>query len=171
MSDTYDYEATPVSTTKPGSPLDALREALKVKAENEPVRLRVINRPAITIVFDTNIDSERLKAWDKAAVRKTGKGKGDKDIIIWSSMILANQMSGLLYEGEEVLDPETEQPLTIRSNIFRDLLGLPDTADRELVLKTLYGSDGHLIQAAGRVMQEAGYGDDTEEMDEDENPS
>lgn len=160
--DVADEPITSAALPITGSPLESLREAMKKKIEKEPITLRVPQRPNVAITFDTNLDIALLNRWSRSSQKA-----GDLAMLNFSTLVLANQMRGMNYGGEEVLTQEGHR-ITFTSPLLKEFLGMPDTATRIEVFRTLYGLDGHINATANQIVTEAGFG----EVDlEDENPT
>jgi hypothetical protein len=153
----------------PHSPLETLRARLATDAKNEPITLKVPNREGISVRFDTNIDSAHLDHWQKRSQRRVG-GKTEPDPVKMAALLVSATCQAVLVDGQEVVlnDGTT---LKIASAQMRDFLGLVDGSDTVAIARKLYGSDGHLISVGNRIVAAAGFGDGTEDVDEDEDPT
>lgn len=151
-----------------GSPLEALKMELKQSAVNEPITLRITNRPNFSIRFSTNIDSALLDVWQQRSVRrKNGRQIGDP--VKFSALVIANQCEAILYHGEE--HAANGMALNFRNPALKEMLGLDSTTNATEVVRALFGSDGSIISAASSVTLAAGYGEESEVTDEDDTPT
>lgn len=146
--------------TAPGTMLDELRADLAQEIADEPVTIAIPGRPGIELKFSTALDQHVL-----AKLRKASKDRSMPegiDELGLACRILATQHAGLIRNGEEVL---TEgEPLTVRTPALLDLVGASRPVE---AVRALFGKDGHVLAAARRVLQGAGYDEDALEAGSD----
>lgn len=156
-----DIEVEPVGgpTGLAASPLEQLRGALNKQVEREPITLVVPARRGVTIRFDANIDAEALEAWRKKCRKRDRRtGTDVVDPIKLACTVLGNQASEIQMNGQPVTNDG--EPVLFYSPTLHDMVGAHSTLE---AVKLLFGVDGHLLDAADRVIAAAGYGDEVEE--------
>lgn len=165
--DPEDEEETRTTKRRGSTPFDLLREALQVEVDDKHKTYPVPKRPGVSVQFNTAIDADRVDIWRKRSEKGKGRNR-EFDGMKFSLIVIANQCTGFFINGEEVLDGDGE-PVTFRSPVIREFLRLPDIASFDLIIKKLYVADGHVISVADRIIEEAGFGEDVPE--DDENPT
>lgn len=165
--DTFD-STEPNADIRPGSGLDALQAALSENVRLDNLHLRVPRRPTLRIIVDPNIDGEQFQRWQRSAM--IGKSKNIQnaqyDSIKLCAITLANTMVGL-----EVKDKRTDEYTEVRDSngaamtftnpeLKKMLVGDEPVISGTILVRKLFGNDGNLLDAAGQVMDAAGYGDD-----------
>lgn len=168
--DTFDSNE-PNSAIHPGSGLDALQAALAEEVRLDNLHIRVPRRPTLRIIVDPNIDGEQFQRWQRSAM--IGKSKSianaQYDSVKLCAVVLANTMVGL-----EVLDKETGEYTEVRDEnggafTFQNpalrhmLIGDKEVPSGTILVRKLFGNDGSLLDAAGQVIEAAGYGDNDDE--------
>lgn len=160
FDDDPDLEDVPERTL-----LDALRDDLEAEAAETDVVLEVPARPGYAVRYATDVRWEQLVKWRKLAANRSMPG-GVHDIRL-GALILANKCRGIIRNGEPIT--VEGEPLTFSSHptVLWPMLGLdpdaparPKTAD---VVSRFYARDFHVAATAGRVLLEAGYGEDLSE--------
>ncbi|WNM67068.1 tail assembly chaperone [Gordonia Phage Schomber] len=167
--DTFDPD-TPDTSIHPGSGLDALRAALSENVRLDNLHIRVPRRPTLRIIVDPNIDGEQFQRWQRSAM--IGKSKSianaQFDSVKLCAVLLANTMVGLEVRGEdgeytEVRDEHGGSLNFQNPELRKMLIGDREVPSGTVLVRKLFGNDGHMIDAAGQVMDEAGYGDSDDE--------
>lgn len=157
--------------TLPGSPLEMLRNALTEEVVSEDLYLRIPSRPTVKLIYGTDIDGEKFQLWQR---RCTNRKTDAVDVIKLSSIVLANQLKGVTLEhnGKDIeVKGSDGEPLSLQHQEFRDML-IRDPSQRNvearLLIRAVYGKDGHLMAAAKEVIEKSGYSDEIgDEWDED----
>ena len=137
--------------------LDSLQNELSRVIANDPITLLVPNRSAVSLQFDTNIDSAKLQLWRKASSDKSMPDNFDG--VKFSSIVIANQCLHVLHDGKIVTDEDGED-LNFRNEKFLAMLGSKRAVP---AVRKLYGADGHIFIAADAILRAAGY--DSEDQD------
>lgn len=147
---------SPVSGT---SPLEALRATLRKEVERDPIVLVIPSRNGVSVKFDANIDADMLNAWRKKCQKRDRRtGMDVPDPVKLACTILGNQAREIRMEGQPVrVDGE---PVLFYSPELHEMVGAHSTLE---AVRMLFGVDGHLLDAADRVVDAAGYGDEVEE--------
>lgn len=165
---------TPSGDMQVKTPYDYLKEAFEKEIANDPVTLEVPNRPGIYIEFDTNITSEQMDLWRKQASlgnrrqRRQGGGEPEIDSVKFASLVVLNKATHFVINGDYVyLDPpQNRQPLNFfEQAALKQIVGTNATTDTELV-RDVYRNDAHVLSAGGQIIEEAGYGEELDEMQE-----
>lgn len=138
--------------------LASLKDELTAELEEELEPLEVPERPGWAVVYSKAIDNDSLKAWRKRA--KDGKGVNELRL---AAIILGNQCRRIVRNGVTVT-AGTDEPVTFRDAAFHDLYGVGTARE---AIRAFYGLDGHVLSAAVRVTEEAGYGAELDDLDED----
>lgn len=161
-----DEEPGPTAAPEPGSPLGDIRAELTAEESEDEgfFSLPVPKRPGYTVRFSTDFPFERWKeAQNKGRSKQPGQ-KAQIDPVKASAWVLQELCRGIFRHGEEVL--LDGKPLVFASRSFIDLYGAKTVNQ---ALRRFYMKDGHLMNAADRVLEEAGYGD-VDFSDEDARP-
>lgn len=119
----------------------------------------VPNRPDISLGFSTAIDYDVLKVWFK---RATDRKKKELKMPLLASIVLSNQTRGVKVKGNVVAKDGEDLLLTDEAlwSIFKadNLWG---------ALRAIYRSEGHVIAACQKIIEDAGYGETDMEADDD----
>lgn len=153
-----DVESTREQVGNEETVLDALRSALKEETTVPAFRLAVPNRPSIELEFNPDIEYDLLRRFMKSAARNKAK---EFNPLAFAYSVLSKTNVGVYINGRQAHDAEGT-PLTVVHAELRAMLGAVDTVD---AIRRLYGVDGHIIAAANRVVEEAGYNEDDMEGD------
>lgn len=151
-----------VTQTMGNNPLDALREAIQAEVAKPDITLQIITREGMSIRFGTNIDMDT----DIARWRRSSQDKTQPDnfnLLKFSQLVIANCTLAVALNGEEPSD-EAGQPITFTSSLMLEWTNVKRPLD---AVRTLYGSDGHIIATAQEIMEAAGYGDEMREAGDD----
>ena len=144
--------------------LDALLDEIGKEVRRDSISLIVPMRPKITLQFDPNIISnERLQEWRNKAGEKSKKGLNG---LVLSSLILVWTSSAVLFNGVQAFDHKGK-PITLRSPEILERTGKNRAID---AVRTLFSCDPHLDDAAMKVLEAAGYGEESERDDGMGNP-
>lgn len=154
LPDHEDDHDVVVPTTAAGSPLEALREEIAKEAKRKPIELGTEERPGFAVRYSTDITMERLSAWQKAS--KDTSYEGGVDPMRLASICLANCCDALLY-GNAVIEDAGER-VTFRSRSFHEQAGVVDPLQ---AVEWWYGSDGVILVTFGKVMEAAGFDENT----------
>ena len=138
--------------------LDSLQNELQRAIANDPITLSVPNRPNVSLVFDTNIESGKLQLWRKVCVDK--QMSENFDGLKFSSIVIANQCETVLFDGNPVNDDDGKR-LNFRNQALLDMLSSKRAVP---AVRRMYGSDGHIFIAADAILRAAGY--DSDEQDQ-----
>lgn len=141
------------------TPLEQLRAELN-EIPVEFVELEVPERAGWAVRVNTTIRYDNLMAWRKQATEKSGAVNELK----LAGYALANQCVALVRNGEDLAGEDTKA-WTFRSPAFKELIGATDAVDAAI---KLYGNDFHAINAANRLLFEAGYADGVGAVDDDD---
>lgn len=136
---------------QPMNLLQELEAELGGDAEIKPLRLTVPNRPKLKLVFSPNFDFPTYQAWTKRAEDKKTK---DTDLALLSVIVISNTNIGITLNDQEVETDGT--PWTVARPEVHQFLKSP-IGGTSAAIRKLYGSDGHMIQAARMVIEAAGY--------------
>lgn len=150
------------------NPLDILKREVSKKIEKEPITVKVPERPAISLIFNTDLDVDLLAAYQRKATVKIKGGGSRLNEMQLAAMILFRLTAGIKVNGEQVFE-EDGAPVTLRTPTLADDLGILSSQSLS-ILRELFGYDGHIIVAMREVMTACGYGDDIsvdEDADED----
>lgn len=143
--------------------LEQLRDELGDIPE-EFIELEVPKRDGWFLRVGTKIRYDQLMAWRKQATDKNVLNE-----LRMGAYTLANKNTAIVRRGDELTDGDGKI-LTFRSRAFKDLIGAKDAVDAVVLL---YGNDFHVLNAANRLLFEAGYaeGIGSAEDDDDEGPT
>lgn len=153
------------------TPYDYLKETFQREVENDPVTLEIPKRPGIYIEFDTNITSEQVEMWRKQATvgnRRSRRGGGEQEIdsVKFAALVVFHKANVFVVDGEEVLLPPGNKPLNFfEQTALKTILNTNAVTDTELV-RAVYANDAHVMAAGSQVVEEAGYGEELAEMNE-----
>lgn len=152
-------EAPSLVSGAASSPLEALRATLRKEVERDPITLVVPSRNGVAIRFDTNIDADALEAWRRKS-RKRDRRSGTEviDPIKLACTVIGNQAREITMGGDAVTDGG--EPVLFYSPVLHEMVGASNTLE---AVRMMFGVDGHLLDAADRVVEAAGYGDEVEE--------
>ena len=156
-----------VAATAPqGTILDRLRESLMEVVTLPPLTLKVIERPGMSVRFDTNIANATIQGWRKQSRNKSMPDEFDS--LKFSSLVIANKAIAVMLDGQDVTD-EQGDTVNFTSPELLKMLGVNRALD---AVRKLYGVDGHIIQQADAILSAAGY-DEVEQKadDDDDDPS
>lgn len=145
-----------------GSLLEGLRAELTAELDAELEPIEVPERPGWSVVYSKAITNEALKAWRRRA--KDGK---NVDELRLGCIVLGNQCRRLLRNGVTIT-AGGDEPVTFRDKAFHELYGV---ADARAAIRAFYGLDGHVLMAASRVLEGAGYGAELDDVDEVADPT
>jgi hypothetical protein len=137
--------------------LEDLAAELTAELEDELEPIEVPERPGWSVVYSKAITNDNIKAWRKRA--KDGK---NVDELRLACIILGNQCRRLVRNGVTIT--AGEEAVTFASPAFHGLYGVGTARD---AIRAFYGRDGHVLMAANRVVEAAGYGAELEDVDED----
>lgn len=158
---------------RPGSALDLLQKAMKESIRLEEIIVRIKGRPTLALRVDPNIDGELFQRWQRSAtVGKQRQGQtANVNSIKFCAIVIANTTTAVLVhvkgdKWQEVKGSDGEA-LNFQSVEFRDMISAntPLSNGTELVRK-LFGVDGHMIDAANKIVEAAGFGEDEDDIDE-----
>lgn len=149
------------SPTKMENPLDALRETITAAVERPDLVLAVLTRPGLTVRYATSIDMEHIQRWRKNSHDKTAPD--NFNMLKFSLLVLANTCKAMALRNTEPVGADGK-PLTFISRELSDWTGQKRHLD---IVRTLYASDGHVVQTAQDILDAAGYADDEMEPDTD----
>jgi hypothetical protein len=135
------------------SVLDDLKQALSVSVQNPEITLRVPAREHIDLVFNPNIEYSLIRRFYKQAETKDGVNQ-----LKMAYMIISWTNVGVRVRGVLADDPAGER-MTVKNQEFWKLLQARDTQDCIYKLFGEKAGEGHLINVADRILEEAGYGD------------
>lgn len=163
-----DRTAGPASST----PLDALRAETKREVRLPSEDLSVPERPGWGMRFDPNrVDGDKMKRWAENAVptgnRRQRRARGgevditEADQMKFAKSVLRATHEAFLWQapdGEDwqVVVKENGDTLSLNDDEFLDMVG---AATPDAALTLWYVSEGHLLQAAGEVVDAAGFGE------------
>lgn len=145
-----------------GSLLEGLRAELTAELDDELEPIEVPERPGWSVVYSKGITNEALKSWRKRA--KEGK---DVNELRLACIVLGNQCRRLIRNGVTITAGSPE-PVTFRDAEFHALYGVDSARD---AIRAFYGLDGHVLMAATRVVEAAGYGAELDDADEVADPT
>ncbi len=158
--DTFTPKVAPGVTTGP-DPLAALRETITAAVQKPDLSLQVITRPGMTIRFSTNMDLDTIQQWRR---RCQDKSQPDNfNLLKFECMVIANQAQAFGLNGQEPMG-EDGAPISFRSSEVLTWTGQKRALD---AVKALYDNDAHVVLTAQEVMEEAGFGDEMMEADEE----
>lgn len=145
------------------SDVDQVRAELTAEAEETAFPVDVPKRPGYRVFFATDIAEETIVSLRTKATKKIEGGPKQVNRAIFSALILAELFVRMERQGEAVeLDGK---PLTFKSRSFLDLYEAKSTAT---AIRKFFRKDGHLIVAADKVLEAAGWGD--ADLDPDDEP-
>lgn len=159
----------PVSEIREGSGLDQLKSILDKEIKLDSYSYPIPRRKTIRLILNPNIDGEAFQRWQRNAI--IGKARGPEsqvDSIKLAGVVIANCTEGIEVQnnqGEyiEVRDSNGVS-LTFRNPELRNMLVGDNQAPSAVALvRKLFGSDGHMLECSGDLMEKAGYGDEVEE--------
>lgn len=157
-----DLDVNENSEATPGTMLTALREEGKRKISLDPINLKVPGRPDMVFVYDVNIDSTVLDTWRKRATTTKRGRTPEFDGLKFAKIIMASQCRNLIYRNVDMGMTFTSKELqeTFKATSYFDCI------------KFVYGNDADIFRHGNEIITAAGYGDqaDLEEVDEDEDP-
>lgn len=133
--------------------LDDLKQALSKASENPALTLRVPARPTLDLVFNPNIEYGVIRRFFKQA-----EGKDGVNQLKMAYMVIAWANTGIRVRGVLATDSEGND-MSVKNHEFQRMLESRDTQD---CIYRLYGEkagEGHVINVADRILEEAGYGD------------
>lgn len=156
-----DDETFAVEPQTDNSNFAALEKELKRVIRNDLITLSVPSRPGMSLVFDPNIEANRLQAWRKACRDKSMPDNFDS--AKFSYVILANQCKNVIWQGETITD-EDGKDLNFRNPNFLRMLGAMQAT---AAVKMLYANDGHVFIATDEVLRAAGYDSEGQEQQAD----
>lgn len=140
------------------SPLDILRK----EAQRDVIEFRtydVEGRPGWQVKFDTNIESDDVKRYQKNAQGKR-KRPEDADPIIAAAQPLIERNVAILWNGDVLTDDKGEE-LLLGSREFISMFG---DIDAIYAVRKFLG-DGQTLSMGGALYSEAGYGADLVPVD------
>lgn len=141
------------------SPIEQLRAALAAPAKSEPITLKVPSRPGVTIRYSTVLTQEQRKAWQQRATKKSRRqGREDEvDEMLFTCLVLANQMEAIQFDGIDAHDPKTDEPLTFAQPALWEMVGAENPQE---CIRKLYANDAHVLTTGGEVLLASGFDDD-----------
>lgn len=154
------------------TPLDTVLAELAAPPEGQTFlrSIPIPNRPGFTLVVNIDFPHEELKAWRKRCTTRPEKvtPHGTKPAVIdelrLAATIIAARTVEIRKHGSRVI--AGDEPAAFTNPAFLAQL----QADRAINAVTqIFASDGHVLRAGGKIIDEAGYGEDlTVEDDEDD---
>ena len=157
-----DISETTEETPNTNNIMSSLREELKRKIENPPLTLSVPSRDGVSIKYNTNIEAGLVQQWRK---RSTDKSMPDGfDPLKFACIVLANQAESVIHKGKDAIGNNGE-PINFKNSELLEMLGADRAVD---AVRTMYGMDGHILQAVEKLFTAAGY--DPESADEQSDP-
>ena len=157
-----------ITTPNEGSVLQGLMDELSRKVENPDMEIPVRGRP-VTLVCNTNIDGESFQAWQRRCTGKGGVQKGDFNTLRFSAIIIASQTRAVKFSGQ-LVHGEDGSDLNFQNPEFRKMLN-PNSQSQVELVRALFSNDGALINAATEILEAAGYGEDSDELMKDDDPT
>ena len=157
---------------EPKGQLGLLAKALAEDIKKPDITLAIPGREGISVVYDTNLTIEQIEMWRKACRNK--KFENNFDSLKFACVLLANKSKSILLNGATQTN-DNDEVLTLRSPEIHELLGVANfighTGSQTIeAVKKLYGYDGHIMNASGELLAAAGFDNDDEEQDSNENP-
>jgi hypothetical protein len=159
MTEEHDM-STPVREDAPKaqlSLLDRLRQKAQEDTTNPEVRIVIPKRPEVSILVSPNLED-----WEVKKLQESATHKGKFDAFKFALGVVAHTTRGIFLDDEEVRS-EAGHPLTFASPEIREMFGSQGTP--QLTVKEAFGVDAHVIAAAGKIVDLAGYGDEVETED------
>lgn len=164
----YDPPATPASPEFDA--FEALRESMEDRDEETSVAVEV---PGIDwrLVCRTGFEYREYRDWQKAALpRSQRNGRKvnplDMDQALLAHLTLLNTCSTIEYRrgdgGWVPLTGPNGDTIALRDPAFLERMG---AVDPRVMVRRLFGGDGHLIAAGQKVIVAAGYGGDDDAED------
>lgn len=142
-----------------------MKAALSAVIEEKTLPLPVPNRPNMFVRYDISFEYEKFDRWIKSATKN--KKVQPKNLALIVLHATCKGMGGVKYgtDGPEYTDWMPKgTPQTFDTSSVQDLLGT--MSGWSGAITTLYGSDGHMLNAMNRVIREAGYTEiDFEDVD------
>lgn len=146
--------------------LDDLRRELAAEVGPEPLRVEIATRPGYVVTFSTDISGDDFRNARKRAVIK-GQRDWDGSPVVdearMSALLLATHSTGLIRNGEPLLDGDGE-PMTLRSRELLDILGAHQVADG---IRKLYGTEAELLAHGRALIRASGWNSDATEAGEE----
>ena len=175
MADSDDIISSPVPSKKPAATndvmdtgaqpkiLEALREELGRRVKRPDVYLEVPERPNMAIRFSPNLTQHQIRAWRRASGEDT---KAGLDTTKFSCFVLANTCTGIMLDGEMVVNENGEE-LVFGDEAIINMLGAERVSD---AIKAIFVVEPHVEGAALAVMEAAGFNDSVEMVDPTKTP-
>lgn len=142
---------------------DDLLAAVAAPVRLDPIALRVVTRPGVSVLFDPNIEQPLVQLWRKKAADK--RDPDGINSLQFAVTVIANQAMQVYMNGKAVTGRDGK-PLNFRHQEWLDMLGTPSAKE---AIKRLYGPDTHVLAVVNRIMEEAGYAG--EDVDAEEGPT
>ena len=149
-------------TDQPDSFLKGLREELQKDARIKNVTYDVNTRSKVSVEYDPNLEARTLDLWRKKATKHAGSAREDFDFLRFSEQVLIATCVAIKYSGQTVLG-DNGDPLDFRGDAIREYTG---ALDQYTAVQMFFGVDSHMIGHATRVLEEAGYGPEGQEVTE-----
>lgn len=165
MNDLTDEADLVIVKNTPFAQLEAL---LAEEVQKPPVTLDIPGRPGMAMRFNTNVESDLLQAWQKRNTRKI-RGKEETDPMRLAATILASTAEALIFKGQEMTDEDGDL-LNFRGVALARMLKA-DSTSQLAVIRKLYGFDGHIVVTMQEVLTAAGYDNEVDLGDGDEDPT
>lgn len=148
--------AAPKGGNKRVTLLDQLKEEIAKEVTRPEIEMTVPERRGVDLRFSPNISADQLKAWRRNA---TNKKTGELDSIKFACYVVGQTLTGIYFDGELVLDDEGNA-ITFASPVVMEMTN----TDRPLpdAIRAFFAIDPHLENAALKILDYAGYGDEVD---------
>jgi len=153
-----------VDSDKPMNLFEELKSELSKQVNVEPYALTVPNRPDMALVFMPDFEFPLFQSWSKKCEDRKTK---ETDFFKLAVIVMSNTNKGIRLRGEDV-DHDGE-PMTILTPEVAKWVGAP-IGSTTATIRKIYGSDGHVIQAARMIIEKAGYTMEGDVLEDEDGP-
>lgn len=151
------------------TPLDLLRAQYEKEIEREPVEFPIPLREGVSVEYDTNISSDDIEFWRKAATTSNRRGRrsgeAEADSFKMAALVIFHKAKIFRVDGKDVyIDREETKPLNFyEGDALRGVIQSHAISNVELV-RAAFGNDAHVMSVGGQIIEAAGYGEEVPEL-------
>ena len=146
------------------SGLDLLRARTRERVAKRTV-VEVPGRDGIALQMDAYIESAEMRDWSKASRLHKNRPASDDNVdgVLLGARAVAAKTTAILVDGAALTDPDTGDRLTFLDEAVRGMYEVRTPWD---AAKALIGSDPGVLNVFQTLMEESGYANTAEVLDE-----
>ena len=146
------------------SGLDLLRARTRERVAKRTV-VEVPGRDGIALQMDAYIESSEMRDWSKASRLHKNRPASDDNVdgVLLGARAVAAKTTAILVDGAALTDPDTGDRLTFLDEAVKGMYEARTPWD---AAKALIGSDPGVLNVFQTLMEESGYANTAEVLDE-----